>query len=168
MSEFIFKHIYRELPDQLLQKIVIWIWNADKVPPHIGISAGKDYYSLTYRISEHLQTASMLKKAKRSLIPLVLVEIPDEVILFDLGVVFSKYERAIDGITCLHPIRESMNLDRRVNQLSDLLVYLNSKNLIRAVNGLNLPENYKGIPDYSMEDILKRIETLNGKTSDQL
>lgn len=161
MSEFIFKHIYRELPDQLLQKSVIWIWNADKVPPHIGISRGRDYFSLTYKKSEQLLTASMLKKAKRSLIPLVLVEIPDEVILFDLGTVFSKYERAIDGITCLHPIRESMNLDRRVNQLSDLLVYLESKNLIRAVNGLNLPENYKGIPDYSMEDILKRIEGLN-------
>lgn len=162
MSEFTFKHIYRELPDQLLQKTFIWIWNADKVPPHIGISAGKEYYSLTYRKSEHLLTASMLKKAKRSGVPLVLVGIPNEMVLFNLEAVFSKYERAIDGITCLHPIRESMNLDRRVNQLSDLLVYLESKNLIRGVNGLNLPEDYKGIPDYSIEDILKRIQALNG------
>ena len=161
MSEFDFKSIRRELPEQLLQKSFIWIWNADKVPPHIGISVEKEYFSLTYRKSEHLLTASMLKKAKRSMVPLVLVEIPKQVILFDLEGVFSKYQRAIDGITCLHPIRESMNLDRKVYQLSDLLVYLESKELIKGVNGLNLPEGYKGIPDYSMEDILKRISQLN-------
>lgn len=163
MSEFDFKTICREVPEQLLRKSFIWIWNADKIPPHIGISNGKDYFSLTYRKSEHLLTSSMLKKARRSLIPLVLAEVPPEVILFDLEAVFSKYDRAIEGITCLHPIRESMNLDRRVNQLSDLLVYLESKDLIIGVNGLNLPENYTGIPDYSMEDILKRIRILNTK-----
>lgn len=163
MSEFDFKTICREVPEQLLRKSFIWIWNADKIPPHIGISNGKDYFSLTYRKSEHLLTSSMLKKARRSLIPLVLAEVPPEVILFDLEAVFSKYDRAIEGITCLHPIRESMNLDRRVNQLSDLLVYLESKDLIIGVNGLNLPEDYTGIPDYSMEDILKRIRILNTK-----
>lgn len=162
MSKFDFKFIYKELPDQLLQKTVIWIWNADKVPPHIGISTGKEYYSLTYRKSEHLLTASMLKKAKRSVVPLVLVEIPGELIRDEIVSVFSKYERASGEITCIYPIREVMQLEG-INQLSDLLLYLESKDLIRAVNGLNLPENYKGIPDYSMEDILKRIQILNTK-----
>lgn len=162
MSEFDFKFIHRELPDQLLQKTFIWIWNADKVPPHIGISTGKDYYSLTYRKSEHLLTASMLKKAKRSAVPVVLVEIPRELIRNEIFSVFSKYERTSGEITCIYPIREVMQLEE-MNQLSDLLVYLESKDLIRAVNGLNLPEGYKGIPDYSMEDILKRIQILNTK-----
>ena len=162
MSKFDFNFIYKELPDQLLQKTVIWIWNADKVPPHIGISTGKEYYSLTYRKSEHLLTASMLKKAKRSVVPLVLVEIPGELIRDEIVSVFSKYERASGEITCIYPIREVMQLEG-INQLSDLLLYLESKDLIRAVNGLNLPENYKGIPDYSMEDILKRIQILNTK-----
>jgi hypothetical protein len=162
MSEFEFKVIRRELPEQLLQKTVIWIWNADKVPPHIGISTGKEYYSLTYRKSEHLLTASMLKKAKRSVVPLVLVEIPGELIRDEIVSVFSKYERASGEITCIYPIREVMQLEG-INQLSDLLLYLESKDLIRSVNGLNLPENYKGIPDYSMEDILKRIQILNTK-----
>jgi hypothetical protein len=35
--------------------------------------------------------------------------------------------------------------------------------MMLQVSGLNLPENYKGIPDYSMEDILKRIQVLNRK-----
>ena len=162
MSEFDFKFIHRELPDQLFQKTFIWIWNADKVPPHIGISAGKDYYSLTYRKSEHLLTASMLKKAKRSGVPLVLVEIPKETIQLNPQQTFSKYERAIDGITCLQPIREVMQLEG-VNQLASLLTYLESESLLIQVNGLNLPEDYTGIPDYSMEDILKRIRILNTK-----
>ncbi len=161
MSEFDFKSIRPEIPEQLLQKSFIWIWNADKVPPHIGISVEKEYFSLTYRKSEHLQTASMLKKAKRSLIPLILVEIPKESIQLDLAAVFSKYERAVGGITCLRPIREGFGLNENINQLVDLLICLESKELIKGVNSLNLPENYKGIPDYTMEDILKRISQLN-------
>ncbi|TSJ47658.1 hypothetical protein [Fluviicola chungangensis] len=162
MSEFNFKTIYRELPEQMLRKSFIWIWNADKVPPHIGISRGKDYFSLTYRKSEHLLTASMLKKAKRSLIPLVLIEIPESVFVSDLVSVFSKYDRAAGGLTCLHPIREVMQQEG-VSQLVNLLTYLESEDLILKVNGLNLPEGYRGIPDYSMEDILKRISQLNEK-----
>lgn len=161
MSEFHFKSIVYELPEQLLQKSFIWIWNADKIPPHIGISTGKDYYSLTYRKSEHLQTASMVKKAKRSAVPLVLVEIPSEILKHDLAAVFQRYERAVDGITCLHPIRESMALSTKVCQLADLLELLESEKWILQVNGLNLPKDYKGIPDYSMEEILKRIRLLN-------
>lgn len=164
MSEFTFKSIQRELPEQLLQKSFIWIWNADKVPPHIGISTGKDYFSLTYRKSEHLQTISMLKKAKRSLIPVVLVEIPKEMIQSDPVLVFSGYERAVDGITCLKPICDVMQLEG-VSQLAILLTYLESRSLLMNVNGLNLPPDYKGIPDYSMEDILKRIQDLNRKSS---
>lgn len=163
MSKFDFESIHRELPEQILQKTFIWIWNADKVPPHIGISIGKDYYSLTYRKSEHLLTTSMLKKARRSAIPLVLVEIPMEVIQKNAATTFSKYDRAVDGITCLQPIRELMGLEEKVNQLASLLTYLVSKNLLLHVNGLNLPENYTGIPDYSMEEILKRIRSLNGE-----
>lgn len=162
MSKFDFKFIHRELPEHMLQKTFIWIWNADKIPPHIGISTGKDYYSLSYRKSERLLTASMLRKAKKASIPLVLVEIPKEVIRKDATVIFSGYHRAIDGITCLHPIREVMQLDQ-VNQLADLLTYLQSYDLITQVNGLNLPGNYRGIPAYSMEDILERIRSLNGE-----
>ena len=160
MSKFDFKFIHRELPEYMLQKTFIWIWNADKIPPHIGISTGKDYYSLSYRKSEHLLTASMLKKAKRVAIPLVLVEIPKEMIRKDTTMIFSGYHRATDGFTCLHPIREVMQLDQ-VNQLADLLIHLESQNLITQVNGLNLPENYRGIPAYSMEDIWERIFQLN-------
>lgn len=162
MSEFNFEAIQAGFPENLNQKTIIWIWNADKIPPHIGISIGKDYFSLTYRKSEHLLTASMLKKAKRSVIPLVLVEIPGELVQLDPVTVFSKYERAVDGITCLQPIREVMRLGESINQLTDLLIYLESNKLIVQVNGVNLPEGYVGIPDYSMEEILDRIKLLNG------
>lgn len=161
MSEFNFEAIQAGFPEYLTQKRFLWIWNADKIPPHIGVSVEKDYFSLTYRKSERLLTASMLKKAKRSVIPLVLVEIPESVIQTDPTAVFSKYERAIDGITCLRPIREVMKLESSVNQLADLLIYLESNDLINQVNGLNLPEGYVGIPDYSMEEILDRIKLLN-------
>ena len=161
MSEFNFKAIQAGFPENLNQKTIIWIWNADKIPPHIGISIEKDYFSLTYRKSEYLLTASMQKKAKKSAIPLVLVEIPKGPVQLDPITVFSKYERAIDGITCLRPIREVMRLGESINQLADLLIHLESNKLIVQVNGVNLPEGYVGIPDYSMEEILDRIKLLN-------
>lgn len=165
MSEFNFESILTGFPEQLLQKTCIWIWNADKIPPHIGISIDKDYFSLTYRKSEHLLTFSMVKKAKRSAIPLVLVEVPQKVIRKNPSVVFSNYDRAVDGVTCLHPIREVMGLDG-VSQLVILLNHLESENLITQVNGVHLPEGYNGIPDYSMNDILNRIKELNERIGD--
>lgn len=164
MSKFDFKLIHREFPEQILQKTFIWIWNADKIPPHIGFSSGKDYYSLSYRKSEHLLTASMLRKAKRALIPLVLVEVPQTMICLEPETVFSSYDRASGEITCLQPIREVMQLDNLVNQLADLLIYLESEGLMLRVSGLNLPEGYRGIAAYSMGDILKRIQSLNGES----
>ncbi len=163
MSEFNFDAIQAGFPENVTQKTIIWIWNADKIPPHIGISIGKDYFSLTYRKSERLLTASMLKKAKRSFIPLVLVEIPKEVVRLNPTTVFAEYERAVDGITCLRPIREVMELGEEISQLADLLVHLKVNNTIGQVNGLSLPEGYVGIPDYSMEEILDRIKLLNDR-----
>ncbi|MDF3026387.1 MAG: hypothetical protein K0S23_694 [Fluviicola sp.] len=163
MSKFDFQSISRELPEQVLQKTFIWIWNADKIPPHIGISSGKDYYSLTYRKSEHLLSASMLRKAKRAAIPLVLVEIPQTMICLEPETVFSKYDRANGELTCLKPISEVMQLAGWINQLADLLIYLESEGLMLSVSGLNLPEGYRGIAAYSMEDILGRIRSLNGE-----
>lgn len=163
MSEFHFDSIHDGFPEQLTQKNILWIWNADKIPPHIGISAGKDYFSLTYRKSEQLQVVSMVKKAKRSNVPLILVEFSAGLTSGELVEVFSRYERAVDGITCLRPIREVLRLEERVSQLVDLLILLKSSELIVRVNGMNLPEEYTGIPDYSMEDILSRIRTLNSK-----
>lgn len=161
MSEFLFESIQDGFPEQLTQKHILWIWNADKIPPHIGISSGKDYFSLTYRKSEHLQVLSMVKRGRRSNIPLVLVEFSASLTGEELAEVFSRYERAVDGVTCLRPIREVLNAD--VNQLADLLIFLKTEQLIVGVNGLNLPEGYAGIADYSMEDILNRIRFLNGK-----
>ncbi|MDR0802594.1 hypothetical protein [Fluviicola sp.] len=161
MSEFHFESIREGFPEQLTQKKALWIWNADKIPPHIGISLGKEYFSLTYRKSEYLQVVSMVKRAKRSKIPLVLVEFSAELTSGELTRVFSKYERAIDGITCLHPIREVLRLDAHANQLADLLTLLKSNDRINRVHGLNLPEVYTGIPDYSVKDILNWIYFLN-------
>src|SRR5688500_11237527 len=124
MSKFDFQSINRELPEQVLQKTFIWIWNADKIPPHIGISSGKDYYSLTYRKSEHLLSASMLRKAKRAAIPLVLVEIPQTMICLEPKTLFSRYDRASGELTCLKPISEVMQLSGWIKQLADLLIYL--------------------------------------------
>lgn len=161
MSEFRFESIREGFPEQLTHKKLLWIWNADKIPPHIGISLGKEYFSLTYRKSERLQVVSMVKRARRSNVPLVLVEFSAELTSDDLVRVFSMYERAIDGITCLRPIREALGLETKVNQLADLLILLKSGAWIEQVYGLNLLEGYAGIPDYSMEDILNRIDFLD-------
>ena len=163
MSKFDFETILHEVPSKWSERSFIWIWNADKIPPHVGISVGRDYFSLTYKKAEHLQVSSMLKKAKRANIPLVFVAVRNQLDVLEVERCFFQYQRANKHTTCLFPIKQVFHLGEQVKQLADLLLHLHENEAISAVYGLNLPADYQGISDYSIGDIQKRIQELISK-----
>lgn len=160
MSKFDFESIIHEVPTKWSERNYIWIWNDDKIPPHVGLSVGRTYFSLTYKKAECLQVYSMLKKAKRAQIPLVLVAVKNQVDVMEVERCFFNHQAADENTSCLYPIKEVFGLGKDVKQLSDLLRYLKQKNAISSVFALNLAKDYTGIPDYSINDIQKRIHEL--------
>lgn len=162
MAGFHFKSLNREWPSKMTNSNWLWIWNADKIPPHIGISIQKDYFSLTYKMAEFKQTLSMIKKAKRSAIPLLLVQIDDAFIQADATTSFQQYSKAkVGGPTCLTPIKQLLGEGEQVNQLAELLLSIEKRQNGLNVFALHLKEDYKQLPNYTVEEIMKRIGELN-------
>jgi hypothetical protein len=162
MSEFKFKHITFSWPEKWSTEAFLWVWNPDKIPPHIGFSLEKNYFSLTYREVEQKQTLSQLRKAKRSQIPLLLIRIPTDNLKFLPESVFLRYDRAkVGGATCLSPLKDLLEAPSHVHQLAHLLHFLEDKNGKLAVFGLHLDESYEQLPIYSINQIMHRIEELN-------
>lgn len=167
MPDFQFNTIQLGAPNHLNTSVFIWIWNADKIPPHIGISMAGKYFSLTYKECQlNKSVVAMLNKAKRSKIPLVWVEIDskafDNLTLNTNPVAcFSRYQRAeVGGATCLTPIKDLFQKGNETQQLAHLLADFKQNNQLKAIFGLHLNEGYSGLPDYSPIDIQKRIEEL--------
>jgi hypothetical protein len=163
MASFDFRDIAFDWPEKLTSGTFLWIWNADKVPPHIGISRGQNYFSLTFRKSEiQKSVAVMVRKAKRARIPLVLIPVSDRTFQHDFTTIFEQYERARSGgPTCLTPVKEVFGLGDGIGQLADLLTEIENCGHLKQVFAVNLDRTYRGIPDYSVTEIMARIELLH-------
>ena len=163
MSTFKFDSIIQEFPRFDKNELFIWVWNADKIPPHLGLSYGKNYHSLTYKGVDHFPTGTMIRKIKRSEIPMLFIQVK-KVVSQDLEKLFLSFERAKPGLTtCLSPIKQALDLSDNEKQLSVVLEVLQSQHQLQTVFGAFLPENYTSLPVYSWQDIVSRIEVLNAE-----
>lgn len=162
MAKFNFKSIFFCKPQNLGEGNFIWVWNADKIPPHLGFSAGKTYYSLTFRKNECKSVVGMIRKANRLKIPILFIEVSDSWMLKPVEEVFFNYTKAEAGVnTCLTPIREILGMDETIQQLANLLTELEHRTKRLSVFALHLTESYSELPEYSVSDIITRIEELN-------
>ena len=123
MTGFEFTNRRFHWPDGINRGNFLWIWHADKIPPHIGISSGTAYYSLTYKVCELAKPVEeMRQKAIRAKIPLVLIDLSACDLRDDFHETFAKYERAeTNKATCLTPIRSLFGYGDHIRQLADLL-----------------------------------------------
>lgn len=160
---FRFPELIFDQPAGVSSGVYLWIWNPDKIPPHIGISKGASYFSLTVRGPEiRKNTQAMLRKAKRLQIPLVLVDLSDWNIENDPEVIFNKYERVKPhDATCLTPITDLLLENTNAMQLADLLESISAAGKLRNVFALHLDQEYREIPPYDFMDIQSRISELN-------
>ncbi|MFN5910955.1 MAG: hypothetical protein ACK45H_06445 [Bacteroidota bacterium] len=156
-----FQQVQR-FPEITNERLELWIWYADKIPPHIGCSASGQYFSLKsngkdVRIPVE-KVASLVRNKK---IPFLLVSVNISFDPDDIYAAYSNYTGATSsGPTCLTPILELLETPSHVTQLNGLLNYLNETDGIKHIFGYNLPLGYQGIPSYGENEIRSRLSEL--------
>jgi hypothetical protein len=143
--------------------IFLWVFHADKIPPHIGISKDGFYFSLKVSSKdENISVEKICKLLKTKKIPTLIIKTSENSIKNrQLETVFKKYKTAnADGLTCLTPITEIYFSETQDLILIELLNLLNEAGVMETIFGINLPTGYKGIPVYSRQDIQNRLYQL--------
>lgn len=137
------------------------ILHADKIPPHIGILYDGKFYS--QKVSgkdfgvklEHLSKLLLTKS-----IPTLFYKLKN-IPAGKVEAIFEKIPAEIkDNETCLNPINEVLVSDEKFYIVSELINYLTINEEISELYGLNLPENFVAIPEYTKEQVDKRIAYL--------
>jgi hypothetical protein len=139
----------------------LWIWYADKIPPHLGISTENNYFSLKSNgKDENLPVSSIISLIKQKKIKTLAVELVSIVDLRAVVSCFDKYTEAkANKATCLWPIKDVLERPHP-SKLEFLLDELDFEGDIKRYIGFNLDESFKGIPFYTIEDIHARLELL--------
>lgn len=145
---------------ELTSGFFLWVWHADKIPPHIGVSQGGQYYSLKSNGKDSgLPVGKVIDILAKKKIPSLLVHCDLKV--ESIQGYFKDYKSA-DGIdiTCLSPVIDLVfNEDRKIT-LHVLLDNLFLDNKIKSIYAVHLSEDYKGLEEYDREVINQRIKNL--------
>jgi hypothetical protein len=162
---FEFDHILTLKEEQILsQGTFLWIFHAHKIPPHIGISSNGIFFSLKANgKDERVNFQKVLNIIHTKKIATLFVEFTgNQIETIEIEDVFKRFSKAITGeSTCLTPVVECVLSEPRDLILKELLKLLVEKKYMGTVFSLHLDENYRGIPDYSREEIANRINALH-------
>ena len=146
-----------EFPDH---KRLLYIFHANKIPPHIGWSENNTFYSLKATgLDIGLDTNKINHIVLKKKIPTLIVEIVDFVQNeHNTKNIFRSYGEGLDkGKTCLNPIDEVLFNQVKHDKIGDLLETLLDMRMNLVFYGVNLPQSFQGILEYSKDDIEKRI-----------
>lgn len=155
------QHIERITRGNGLEKgSFLWIFHADKIPPHIGISTSNQFFSIKSRgrdfgIAVEYVFALIDKKEVSTLF----VALP-EISLKKVEDVFRTYKAIPEGSSCLEPINKLIDADNSFSSVGELLTSLTEKEGLLKVYGIHLTEGYEGIPAYGRREIEERIKFL--------
>ncbi|MFO0494985.1 MAG: hypothetical protein ACK50Y_05595 [Flavobacteriia bacterium] len=161
MCSFKFENIDDLNSEDLAKGSYLWIWYADKIPPHIGFSIDGNYYSLKYNGKDFgLKYDKALHVIHSRRIPSLFIKINGLISKQDVIERYGAYSSAkVEKATCLTPLNFLFGFPDCA-QLSELLGCLQGENLIQQVAGMYLPLDYKGIPKYGIDEIQNRLRTL--------
>ena len=142
-------------------KCLLWVWHADKIPPHLGLSIDGKYFSLKANGKDFMAEIDSVKQIiLRKKIKTLCFELKSTLNVQDVADSFHKYDTTIPfEITCLQPIQEVLN-SYFSKQLVDLLIDLDDKNQIQRVFGYNIPVGFDSISTYTTDDIHARLKQL--------
>lgn len=164
MFDFEFENIVQDQHDLTLNKgLYLWVFHADKIPPHIGISISGGFYSLkSSGVDVDLNVGKVFQLIVDKKLPSFLIELSHDVSREDVEQVYMNYSKAEAGVvTCLTPVQEVLRV-KPVSKLSELLTELNGSEMISKVFGYNLPNGLRGIRAYTSQDITNRLLDLQG------
>lgn len=143
------------------QSCLLWVWHADKIPPHLGISVKGQYFSLKANgKDEGIQLASVLSVLNKKRIKTVCFRLTSDLSVQDLKSEFVKFTTTIPNkISCLEPIQNLLHI-KAASQLNDLLIALDGNKQIEETIGFNLPEDFKSFKRYTIDDVHARLKLL--------
>lgn len=135
--------------------LFLWIWKADEICPHLGISSEGNYFSL--KISgkeERVNATNLLERAHKKAKKLLLLKLTDEISVEAITLVFQKYQSCQENACfCSAPILEVFGINKENGILFDLLNCLEERNAVNTVFAWNLSASFQGIPFYSATDV---------------
>jgi hypothetical protein len=140
----------------------IWIWYADKIPPHIGCSVNGAYFSLKVNGKDKgISVSKAFQLIQNKAIPTIFVKVKTDLNQSSVHLAYESYQQAEPNLsTCLTPITQLFSCLSEVEQLSELLKYLSEQQKMETVFGVNLKNDYRGIPNYNQQDITNRLQKL--------
>lgn len=166
MIEFPIKNPVQLESDQLEKGLFIWIFHANKIPPHIGISIDGLFYSLKVTNKDiEVDYKRVIEIINQKKIQAVFVEInnSNSNINENIHQIFSKIDIINNcNSSCLEPLVQVLveTSSLEIERLSQLLVNLQNQDRIQAYFQLNLDPDFEGIQFYTKEKIQQRIEEL--------
>lgn len=166
MEEFQFEINYKDI--NLINQVgdfpkhnnLIYIFHANKIPPHIGWSEENKFYSLKATGTDlGLDTFKINHLIIKKKIPTLIIELNDlEYCERNAHEIFLKYGTGLSkGKTCLNPIDKLLFNEVRHEKIGELLQSLIQNRMKLTFYGANLPTSFQGISNYSRIDIENRI-----------
>ncbi len=163
MSDWLMNDIREFTADSIEENsVMLWILHADKVPPHVGISIGHAYFSLKVDGKDvDVNVKNVLSVIRMKSIPTLLANVQDSPIRKEtIREIYNQFEYAEAPLySCLTPIKQLFQRPE-VTKLISLLEQLEADACIRGYYGLNLPQDYRGIPFYTEKDIHNHLNQL--------
>lgn len=174
---FVFEHL-QPLPEQLPEGLYLALLKTDKTPPHLGLIAGNNWYTLDVKgTTTGADAARLLQSLRRKNIPSVFVQLawPRGLQLEQMQQLlhekFSAYPALGDNKhTCVSPIRDVLAhlYDPQLKTCDfvfDLLHLLAGKNLLQQTYQLAHDDTHWEMPGYGMADVRKGIALAQLKKS---
>ncbi len=138
-----------------LGKSLLWVIHADKMPVHLGVSSNGRYFSLKKKgKDEHLSIEILQELLIRKQIPTLVFLLSNNIELSSLSEAFLNYHRTKAGeVSCIQPVLKCIGAPSNIPKVHELIDYLFQSNAIKAIFGMHLSSDFKGIPNYSVDTI---------------
>lgn len=143
--------------------VYLYVFHAHKVPPHLGIISDGAFFSLKANgLDLDLAPEKINALIDRKKISTLVIEIEHKP-GSDIKAVFTTHgEHIRTGQTCLTPISQFLCNHSNHKKIGELLSDLKKDERINSFYGAYLPQNFKGIINYTAVEINERIEKLRG------
>lgn len=148
------------------ESFYLWVIHANKIPPHLGISKGNQFFSLKANGKDDaLPVSKILSVLARKSIATAFYEISADAVLKEPKAIFSQFETTVPNeITCLEPLKLIFG-DSDATWLKELLQGLEQRKAVLNAHGWQLPEGFEHIPNYNPQDIHRRLKQISNVQS---
>lgn len=166
----VFEYELLDVPFELNSRgFYILLINVNLGPPHVAIVFCNKYFSVTVNtVSCGLKFQSKFQSLIRKELPLLFLEIEQTAAQDEITEKLQKVFGAMaplsgDGITCLAPVKRSIELIYTLNLeaqlVTELIAHLQNLNLIKAISSPNINPGTFQLASYNLQDVERHIKS---------